>query len=138
MAAHLVLEAQSMSFSRKVAQPTKYRKLHVSKGQKYLAWNLEIVVCFCVDLRSWWGGFDLLLHHQAGELLSQSLSVFGVGESEHDRVEDGGTLGRAGRDLSCQGGEQFPGNKVCSATRLNNAFVCTIKQKRVQRIPMPV
>ena len=105
---------------------------------QYLAWNLEIVVCFCVDLRSWWGGFDLLLHHQAGELLSQSLSVFGVGESEHDRVEDGGTLGRAGRDLSCQGGEQFPGNKVCSATRLNKAFVCTIKQKRVQRIPMPV
>ena len=72
---------------------------------------MEIVVCFCVDLRSWWGGFDLLLDHQAGELLSQSLSVFGVGESEHDRVEDGGTLGRAGRDLSCQGGEQFPVNK---------------------------
>ena len=105
---------------------------------QYLAWNLEIVVCFCVDLRSWWGGFDLLLDHQAGELLSQSLSVFGVGESEHDRVEDGGAFGSAGRDLSCQGGEQFPGNKVCSATRLNKAFVCTIKQKRVQRIPMPV
>ena len=96
---------------------------------QYLAWNLEIVVCFCVDLRSWWGGFDLLLHHQAGELLSQSLSVFGVGESEHDRVEDGGTLGRAGRDLSCQGGEQFPGNKVCSLGCVIRQNVSILLQK---------